>query len=190
VVHHGINLPDHYRPLLLPFHNDFTDQIECPSRSAANQLGDPSGKGMPTVRLTIRTAMVKIERSLLEELLYRDSGHRSARVACDGSHQAEFSYYSEKTIDTVLGAVRWRRAYYPLPSVRPTPHSARTNGRLDRNGLCLNPGATISSGAIPAKRSPRSTLTFENYWPFFDSSNRHKRTRTPAKFISMSGPLA
>jgi hypothetical protein len=56
--------------------------------------------------------MVKLGGGLLEGLLDFDSGHRGARVDCGGGHLAEFSDYREKTVDTVLGAVRLRRAYY------------------------------------------------------------------------------
>ena len=57
--------------------------------------------------------MVKLGGGLLEGLLDFDSGHRGARVDCGGGHLADFSDYRVKTVDTVLGAVRLRRAYYP-----------------------------------------------------------------------------
>ena len=57
--------------------------------------------------------MVKLGGGLLEGLLDFDSGHRGTRVGCGGGHLAEFADYREKTLDTVLGPVRLRRAYYP-----------------------------------------------------------------------------
>lgn len=67
---------------------------------------------MRTVELAIRTAMLRLGGSLLEDLLAADNGHRGTRVECDAGHQAEFVDYREKGVDTVLGAIRLKRAYY------------------------------------------------------------------------------
>jgi hypothetical protein len=64
------------------------------------------------VELAIRTAMLKLGGSLLEQLLAAESGHRGPRVDCGRGHRAEFVSYRAKTIDTVLGPVTLRRAYY------------------------------------------------------------------------------
>jgi hypothetical protein len=45
-------------------------------------------------------------------LLAADTGYRGPRTACGAGHQAEFISYREKTIDTVLGPVTVRRAWY------------------------------------------------------------------------------
>jgi len=68
---------------------------------------------LATVELAIRTAMIKLGGGLLEGLVGLDSGHRGARVDCGRGHVADFSDYRVKTVDTVLAAVRLRRAYYP-----------------------------------------------------------------------------
>jgi hypothetical protein len=64
------------------------------------------------VELAIRTAMIKLGGRLLEDLLGLDTGYRGPRADCGSGHEAEFVSYREKTIDTVLGPVTARRAWY------------------------------------------------------------------------------
>jgi hypothetical protein len=64
------------------------------------------------VELAIRTAMARLGAGLLEDLLAADTGYRGPRADCGAGHQAEFVSYRAKTIDTVLGPVDVRRAYY------------------------------------------------------------------------------
>jgi hypothetical protein len=56
--------------------------------------------------------MARLGAGLLEDLLAADTGYRGPRVACGAGHEAEFVSYRTKTIDTVLGPVGVRRAYY------------------------------------------------------------------------------
>jgi hypothetical protein len=70
------------------------------------------GAGLEAAELAIRTAMARLGASVLEQLLAADPGHRGARVECGAGHQAEFASYRAKTIDTVLGPVTLRRAWY------------------------------------------------------------------------------
>jgi hypothetical protein len=49
---------------------------------------------------------------VLEPLLAADGGYRGPRVPCGAGHQARFVSYRAKTIDTVLGPVALRRAWY------------------------------------------------------------------------------
>ena len=77
---------------------------------AARSLG--AGGGLEAVELAIRTAMMRLGGRLLEDLLGLDPGHRGPRVDCGAGHQAEFASYRDKTIDTVLGPVDVRRAWY------------------------------------------------------------------------------
>ncbi len=55
---------------------------------------------------------MELGRSLLEPLLAADAGYRGPRVPCGAGHQAEFVSYRDKTVDTVLGPVTLRRAWY------------------------------------------------------------------------------
>lgn len=70
------------------------------------------GADLQAVELAIRTAMMRLGASLLGRLLAADTGHRGQQIACGAGHQAEFVGYRDKNIDTVLGLVRLRRAYY------------------------------------------------------------------------------
>ena len=64
------------------------------------------------MELAIRTAMTRLGAGLLEDLLGLEAGYRGPRVDCGAGHQAGFVSYRDKTIDTVLGPVRLRRAWY------------------------------------------------------------------------------
>jgi hypothetical protein len=64
------------------------------------------------VELAVRTAVMRLGSALLGRLLATDAGHRGPRIDCNEGHVAEFMGYRTKTIQTVLGAVELRRAYY------------------------------------------------------------------------------
>lgn len=70
------------------------------------------------MELAIRTAMTRLGASLLGRLLATDAGHRGPRIDCGDGHLAEFLGYRTKTIQTVLGSVELRRAYYHCASCR------------------------------------------------------------------------
>ncbi len=60
----------------------------------------------------IRARMLKLGGGMLEKLLAADPGYRGPRVPCGQGHQAEFTAYREKVIDTVLGPITLTRAWY------------------------------------------------------------------------------
>jgi hypothetical protein len=60
--------------------------------------------------------MARLGAGLLEDLLATDAGYRGPRVGCGAGHEAEFVSYRTKIIDTVLGPVEVRRAYYHCAS--------------------------------------------------------------------------
>jgi hypothetical protein len=64
------------------------------------------------VELAIRTAMTHVGASLLQQLLATDTGHRGPRIDCGAGHSAEFVDYRDRHLDTVLGRITLRRAYY------------------------------------------------------------------------------
>ena len=68
------------------------------------------------MELAIRTAMTRLGGSLLQQLLAADAGHRGPRIDCGAGHHAEFVSYRTRTIETVLGPVAVRRAYYHCAS--------------------------------------------------------------------------
>jgi hypothetical protein len=61
----------------------------------------------------VRGMMQKVGGVLVEQLLNSDhGGHGGQRIACGSGHQAEFIDYRSKHLQTILGAVQVRRAYY------------------------------------------------------------------------------
>jgi hypothetical protein len=56
--------------------------------------------------------MTQLGATFLQGLLAGDRGHRGQRVDCGAAHQAEFVGYRPRTLDTVLGSITLRRAYY------------------------------------------------------------------------------
>ena len=61
----------------------------------------------------VRAAMHAVGRVLLEQLLNADHGGQSGpRLGCGHGHEAEFVDYRTKHVQTILGAVELRRAYY------------------------------------------------------------------------------
>jgi len=75
-----------------------------------------AGEGLQPVELAVRAAMTELGCSLLEQLLSTQDGHGGQRVDCGQGHRAEFVGYRDKNIDTVLGRIRLRRAYYHCPT--------------------------------------------------------------------------
>lgn len=90
---------------------EFTGEVERLAQLATHCL-DADGEGLQAVELAIRTAMMSLGGQLLSELLSADFGHRGPRVPCGAGHTAEFVAYRTKIVDTVLGPVRLRRAWY------------------------------------------------------------------------------
>ena len=70
------------------------------------------GAGLEAAELAIRAGLAQLGCGLLEPLLAADPGCRGPRVDCGQGHQAEFAGYRDKAIDTVLGPVTIRRAWY------------------------------------------------------------------------------
>jgi hypothetical protein len=86
----------------------------------------------------IRAGMMRLGCGMLGELLAADPGYRGPRVDCGNGHQAVFVSYREKVIDTVLGPVTLKRAWY---------HCARCrHGLAPRDAELGAAGASLSRG--------------------------------------------
>ena len=107
------------------------------SELAVRSLGS-TGEGMEAVELAIRTAMTRLGASLLGQLLATDTGHRGPRIDCGAGHLGEFVSYRTRTIDTVLGPVELRRAYYHCATCR--RGVAPRDDQLGVTGVSLSPG--------------------------------------------------
>jgi hypothetical protein len=82
--------------------------------------------------------MTRLGGSFLEQLLAADRGHRGQRVDCGAGHQAEFVGYRPRTLDTVLGPLTLRRAYYHCGTCR--------RGVVPRDDQLGVAGASLSPG--------------------------------------------
>jgi hypothetical protein len=76
------------------------------------------GHDLEVLELAIRTAVTRLGASLLEGLLAADDGYRGPRAECTAGHQAVFTGHRAKTIDTVVGPVTLRRAWYHCAGCR------------------------------------------------------------------------
>jgi hypothetical protein len=71
-----------------------------------------AGPGLEAAELAVRAAALELGRVVLEPLLAAGTGYAGPRAACGSGHLAGFVSYRDKTIDTVLGPVTLRRAWY------------------------------------------------------------------------------
>jgi hypothetical protein len=78
---------------------------------AARSLGCGDA-GLEAAEAVIRAGLLRLGGSVLEQLLGADPGHRGPRVPCGQGHEAVFTAYRDKVIDTVLGLVTLTRAWY------------------------------------------------------------------------------
>lgn len=109
------------------------------------------------MELAIRTAMNRLGAGMLEDLLGLDAGYRGPRAQCGAGHQAEFASYRAKTIDTVLGGVTVRRAWYHCTACG---HGlAPRDAQLGIERASLSPGlarmTARAAAAVPFARAAR-----------------------------------
>jgi hypothetical protein len=76
------------------------------------------GGGLAGVETAIRSGLQHLGAGLAEALLDADPGYRGPRTGCGAGHLAAFVGYRSKTVTTVLGPVRLRRAWYHCPTCR------------------------------------------------------------------------
>jgi hypothetical protein len=135
--------------------------------AAAALAGDPgtgpgagAPRGLAAVETAFRSAMTALGGSLLEQVLGLDAGHQGPRVDCGAGHRASFVDYRTKTIDTVLGPIRLRRAYYHCDQCHHGVIPRDT--QLEVTGESLSPGLRAmldrAGAAVPFAQA-RSLLT-------------------------------
>ena len=111
------------------------------------------GAGLAAAEAVIREGMLRLGGKILGELLSADPGYRGSVVACGNGHEAVFAGYRGKTVDTVVGQVRLRRAWYHCAACK---HGlAPRDAELGITGTSLSPGlAAMAATAGAAGRSP------------------------------------
>lgn len=104
----------------------------------------PGGqRDLGAAEFEVRAAMHQVGSVLLEQLLNADrGGHSGPRIVCQRGHHAEFVDYRHKQVQTILGAVQLRRAYYYCSEC--PKHSRRgivpKDQELDVVGSSFSPG--------------------------------------------------
>ena len=71
-----------------------------------------AGAGIERAELALREGLARLGCQLLEPLLAADPGYAGPQAKCGAGHQAGFAGYRDRAVDTVLGPVRIRRAWY------------------------------------------------------------------------------
>jgi hypothetical protein len=96
----------------------------------------------------IRAGMLQAGAGILGELLAADPGYRGPRTGCGNGHEAGFVAYRDKVIDTVLGPVALRRAWYHCARCR---HGlAPRDAELGVTGASMSPGLTAMTSRAGA----------------------------------------
>ena len=80
--------------------------------AAAAAASLAGGAGLEAAENVIRAGLLRLGASVLEDLLAADAGYAGPRLDCGSGHQAELVSRRDKTVDTVLGPVTIRRAWY------------------------------------------------------------------------------
>jgi hypothetical protein len=98
---------------------------------------------------------------MLGRLLAADPGHRGPRLPCGQGHEAEFTDYRDKVIDTVLGPVTLTRAWYHCGACK---HGfAPRDIELGVAGKSLSPGlAAMNDTAAAAGPFAKAAGLLEN----------------------------
>jgi hypothetical protein len=99
----------------------------------------------------IRSSMHGLGGKILEELLNSDNGgHQGQKIICDNNCEAEFKEYRNKKLQTVLGNVSVKRAYY-YDSTSKTGHCPKDTD-LDILGTSFSPGLRRIMSRVGAYR--------------------------------------
>jgi hypothetical protein len=93
---------------------------------------------MRAAEAALRAGLLKLGGGVLGQLLAAGPGYRGPRVPCGRGHQAVFTSYRDKVIDTVLGPVTVTRAWYHC--------AACGHGLAPRDAELGAAGASISPG--------------------------------------------
>jgi len=96
----------------------------------------------------LRAGLLRLGGGVLGEALSADPGYRGPRVGCGHGHEAVFTGYRDKVIDTVLGPVTLRRAWYHCAACG---HGlAPRDAELGVAGASMSPGLAAMSDKAAA----------------------------------------
>ena len=116
-----------------------------------------AGAGLEAAERAIRAGLIRLGGGVLEDLLAADAGYRGPRTGCGAGHQAQFAGYRDKTVDTVLGPVTLRRAWYHCAACG--HGSAPRDEQLGVAGQGMSPGlrkmTARAAAAVPFAAAAR-----------------------------------
>jgi len=98
---------------------------------------------MEAAEAVLRAGLLRLGGSMLGEVLSAGRGHRGPRVPCGRGHEAVFTGYRDKGIDTVLGPVTLSRAWYHCGACR--RGLAPRDAELGAAGASMSPGLAAMS---------------------------------------------
>ncbi len=101
----------------------------------------------------LRAGLLKLGAGMLGQLLAADRGYRGPRVPCGNGHEAGFTAYRGKVIDTVLGPVTVTRAWYHC--------AACGHGLAPRDAELGAAGASLSPGLAAMADRAAAVVPFE-----------------------------
>ncbi len=123
-----------------------TAEIGRLAGEAARALG--CGNGLAAAEAVLRAGLLRLGGGVLGEALSADPGYRGPRVGCGHGHEAVFTGYRDKIIDTVLGPVTLRRAWYHCAACG---HGlAPRDAELGVAGASMSPGLAAMSDKAAA----------------------------------------
>jgi hypothetical protein len=96
----------------------------------------------------LRAGLLRLGGAVLGEALSADPGHRGHRVDCGRGHEAVFTGYREKAVDTVLGPVTLRRAWYHCADCK--AGLAPRDAELGVAGASMSPGLSAMNDLAAA----------------------------------------
>jgi hypothetical protein len=115
------------------------------------------GAGLEAAETVIRAGLLRLGASVLEELLAADTGAAGPRVPCGHGHEASLVACRDRSVDTVLGPVALRRAWYHCDQCR---HGrALRDEQLGIAGQSMSPGlrkmTARAAAAVPFAAAAR-----------------------------------
>jgi hypothetical protein len=116
---------------------------------------------MGAAEAVLRAGLLKLGAGVLGQLLAADPGYRGPRVPCGRGHEAAFTSYRDKVIDTVLGPVTVSRAWYHCAACG---HGlAPRDAGLGAAGASMSPGlSAMTDRAAAAAPFARAAALLED----------------------------
>ncbi len=130
---------------------------EVTALAAAAAASITGGQGLEAAERAIRAGLLRLGAGVLEDLLAADAGYAGPRADCGAGHQVAFTGYRDKNIDTVLGVITIRRAWYHCASCG---HGFAPRDReLGTAGQTMSPGlrkmTARAAAAVPFASAAR-----------------------------------